>query len=566
MSIDAMVTPAEVTLRHAKALPLRVETTVVRGLAALEAALANGLLPAWEGLIACDDRATPYQTSGFCVPWYRLYDDTYEPYVIVVRQEHRVVGIAPMAIERATRRLVFASDTMADYADVVALPESRATVVRALIESYVAGSFSGPLGLGWSDPSSDTPALAAEACEQLGLRYTVRRNPCWRWFPEPGENLSKKFSRVRTHLNFFKRQGNVEFDVITGLAEWDAFADTFYRQHSLRQLQASREVSFEDPRKRRLYDALMRAGTVPLHVTAFRVNGRMVAGHVGLNWKDVLMLGAPSISLEDEQRSPALILMSWIIQNAAQLGLAGFDLTIGDSEFKRSLGNRRVELSMVEIYSRRTDYLVDVARARVRDAAKGAIDGVLGQGAWEDRVKTTAEAWRFKRARVGALGVRGALVEAMRYVVGRSPTVLAYSADAAAVGGAAPDRAGLELHENQIDDLLLCDRSTPGVTSALETCARSYARSRASGHTLHTLVRDGRLAAWCYTHPGDDGAAVVVEGLLAPGEPDDAAALVRGIARRSARGASRLLVRIAEDARAVRGALGAMGFRIIGEA
>ena len=63
----------------------------------------------------------------------------------------------------------------------------------------------------------------------------------------------------------------------------------------------------------------------------------------------MLMLGPPSIRLEDEQRSPAVILLSWIIQNAESLGLKGFDLTIGDSDFKKRLGNQCVQLTMVEL-------------------------------------------------------------------------------------------------------------------------------------------------------------------------------------------------------------------------
>ena len=184
------------------------------------------------------------------------------------------------------------------------------------IRQYVAGRFPGALQIGWIDPGSDTPALVAEVCRKLGFKYTQSHQPCWRWVPEPGENLHKKFSRVRTHLNHFKRQGEVRFDLITDPAAWAHFRGEFIQQHSLRQLQAAREVSFDDPRKQALYDTVFAEGEVRLHVTACRVNGRMISGHVGMLWRDVLLLGAPSISIEDEHRSPAVILMAWIIQNA----------------------------------------------------------------------------------------------------------------------------------------------------------------------------------------------------------------------------------------------------------
>ena len=170
---------------------------------------------------------------------------------------------------------------------------------------------------------------------------------CWRWFPIEGENLNKKFSRVKTHLNHFKRQGEVTFDVITRPEDWQRFRDEFFQQHSLRQLQAGRDVSFDDERKQNFYDRLLADPLVKAHVTAFRVNGRLLAGHVGLVWRDVLLLGAPSISIEDEGRSPALILISVDYSEFAGIGIEGFRPDIGDSEFKRRIGNQRFELQTI---------------------------------------------------------------------------------------------------------------------------------------------------------------------------------------------------------------------------
>jgi hypothetical protein len=405
--------------------------------------------------------------------------------------------------------------------------------------------------------------LAAAACRRLGLSYRVRKLPCWRWVPEPGENAAKKFSRVKTHLNYFKRQGSVEFAVLKDPSEWQAFADPFYRQHSLRQLQTSRDVSFDDARKRRFYEALFLSGFAPMHVTACRVNGRMIAGHVGLAWRGVLMLGAPSISLEDEQRSPALILISWIIQNAAQLGLTGFDLTVGDFEFKRRLGNRLVELPLVEIYRRRTDYVRDRALDGARRSAKRTFDALLGPGAWESRIKSAAAALRHHKARLGEVGLRRALAEAAAYTPGAPPACVTYQASRTAVAGQ-PLADGSELHDNTIDDLLLVEDPRPSIRSALNGCARAYARRRAAGDTLHTLVRDGRLAAWCYSRRGGDrDRDLIVDQVTAPGGGADAAVLVRALARAAA-DAPRLRVIVAEDARSVRSALGGLGLRIMG--
>src|SRR3954469_11475885 len=112
---------------------------------ALEAALHHGLLDDWRRAVSADPLASLYQSPGWCMPWYRAYRDAYEPHVIVVRSHGSVVGVVPMAVDRQTGDLVFASDTMADYRDIVARPGYREAVVEHLVRAYLAGGFRNPL-------------------------------------------------------------------------------------------------------------------------------------------------------------------------------------------------------------------------------------------------------------------------------------------------------------------------------------------------------------------------------------------------------------------------------------
>ena len=563
--MEAIAVHTDVAVPVAESAAQPVSSYSLSTLAALESALAEGLQDAWRRVVDADPLASLFQTAGWCMPWYRAYADAFDPYVLVVNAGDRVAGVVPMAVDRKTRELVFASHSMADYRDIVALPGYREQVVGELIRHYVEGHFSGALSVGWIDPASDTPSLIAKICAQRGLNHTVRQQPCWRWFPVAGENLQKKFSRIRTHLNYFKRQGEVTFDVITGAAEWSAFRDEFYRQHSLRQLQAAREVSFDDPRKQRLYDMLFASPDVPTHVTACRVNGRMIAGHVGLVWRNVLSLGAPSISLEDEQRSPAVILMAWIIQNAAQLGLSGFDLTIGESEFKRRLGNQCVQLTMVDVYRRSSSYYRNRAKARLVSSTRRIVERVAGKDAWEDRIKPAVTAVSHKCGRLRELGLVGSIGKAIAITRGQPARELSLSIARGAFHSAAkaPSAASAEIHRNQVEDLLLWDGDSASTKAALGACARAYGRNRAQNHTLHTLVAGGALAAWCYSRI-ENGRAVIYE---VGGTPESGAeacvALIRQVIGDAfAADADHADVVLLEAQRTIRRVLGRDGFRV----
>ena len=60
-------------------------------------------------MVDADPLASLYQTSGWCLPWYRCYHEAFDPYVIVVSAGERVVGLVPMAVDRQTNELVFAA-------------------------------------------------------------------------------------------------------------------------------------------------------------------------------------------------------------------------------------------------------------------------------------------------------------------------------------------------------------------------------------------------------------------------------------------------------------------------
>jgi len=544
-------------------------------LPSLETALCKGLLQDWRGIVAQDPIASLFQTPGWCMPWYRCYKSTYDPYVIVVTASSGLVGIVPMAVHRETGEFAFASNTMADYRDIVALPGYRAAVVSELIQCYLSERFSNPLEVGWMDPASDTPALIADICRSRGLHYIVRHQPCWRWFPPPPPKPS-----AQKFLNWYKRQGTVTFEVIDSAPAWLQFREEYYRQHSLRQIQAGRQTSFEDSRKAALYEEMFHSTEVRAHVSGFYVNGKMLAGHFGHVWRDVLLLGPPSIRLEDEQRSPAVILFAWIIQNAAELGLAGFDLTIGDSDFKKRLGNQCVELTAVDIYAHKRSYYLRAARTGLLSKLKKAI----GEDTWKTNIKPVGAWLHYKRQRIaemGAAAIVGAALRTSASVFYERQTEVVYSATRETLRRVAPKLKGDEVHDNRIEDLLLWQGTSPSVSSALTACARSYARIRNLKHTLHTVVVSDALAGWCYSYTPEPqeqegsvalsdavryqpGSAVAYGVYALPGFREVAVyeALVGSVAQSRMEGGATQAYVISPGAdRVLRSAIEALGFR-----
>lgn len=581
--MEALAVPATVPATTTTAHALPVESRAITTLQALETALVHGLQEQWRRVVDNDPLASLFQTAGWCMPWYRSYAESFDPYVVLVSSGTRLVGLVPMAVDRATRELVFASHTMADYRDIVALPGYREQVSAELVNHYLAGGFAGTLQIGWIDPASDTPAIVARLCAARGLLHTVRHQPCWRWFPPaPAKPSAQKF------LNWYKRNGAIAFEVIDSEPAWQRFREDYYRQHTLRQIQTGREKAFDDARKAALYEELFHSRDVQHHVTGFFHNGQMLAGHFGYVWRDVLLLGPPSIRLEEEQRSPAVILLSWIIQNAESLGLKGFDLTIGESDFKKRLGNQCVELSMVEIHAGKRGYYAQAARDAIVNGAKRVVERVAGPESWKSKVKPAAEWLAYKRERLAEMGVAEALRTGAGEVLSRvydRREGLVYAMRPAELRSMEPKLAAgetFDVHDNCVDDLLLWNGSSPNTASLITHCARIYARARHAGRSFHTVVVNGRLAGWGYSYlptepaqltetPGasldfEPGAVSLYDFQVLPefrGRRLYQALLTDILRKRFAAGASPAYITVLESNTASRIAIERVGFRAV---
>lgn len=469
----------------------------IRGVEAVEAALQNGILREWSRVAEHDPSATFLQGPLWTLLWYRAYRASYDAAVLAVESEGALVGVASLAVAKSGRELVFAGAQMADYRDVATLPAWREAAVRALVRFYRDGKFSNVLRVGPVTATSETPRIAERIAREEGVGLIARTHSGWQWWPEEsaraGDPLKKR--SVRYKMNVLKRRGPVVMEKIAAREEWLNAREEFFEQHSLRQLAAGRPVSFDNPEKRAFFDALF--DSTLGHVTVLRVNGAAAAYHYGCASEGVLYLGAPSFDIRDQQYSPGLLLVAMIMDQSAQMGLRGFDLTMGGGDLKERLSTTRLDLPTVELYASRVKYW----KQKAVDAGVGAIRRGLQwigrEDLWNRRIRPALV--EFAEHLSSALHMPRR--EAIEYVrdltrqrMGRD-AVLIFEARSAA--GAAD--GALEIRTDQIYDVL---KYAPGDRLAeirLSAAARTIAEGARTGAVFHSVLRCDRAAAWGFS-------------------------------------------------------------------
>jgi CelD/BcsL family acetyltransferase involved in cellulose biosynthesis len=575
-------------MRTADRLTTAADIAQYSSLEELEDARCCGVLVGWEALLGSDPTATLLQGPAWCMEWYRCYADQFAPLVLAATCEGELVGLAPLAREHGSGRLVFAGDNMADYRDVVAAPGHRVHLIAALLALYRAENPRGPFRIGPTHPESPTTAIIQELAEGTsGIRMLLRAHPCWR-LELNGDGKSEEVLRkksVRQTLKYYQRIGSVSFDTIRTGAEWAAIKDEFYDLHSLRQLQAGRPVSFHDPRKRELFDRMICDNPTAVHICVLRVDGRIVAGHYGCRHDGILYWGLPVHDVRESKRSPGLVLIALLMQAAEGDGLRGIDFTLGTEDYKSRVGNRCVTLPTAEVYAAPLHFHMRRIRDAVIDGAKRLTRWLGDDTTWERVREQVARTYaRVGRAReLGAAGaVSAASSQALRRVwrVDRwlihtlTPAELLEPALRLARGEV------LSISNDEPRVLLRCREEDKETRRAILNAVQTLTSPQREGRTLHAVLVNGSLAAWGWSERPRSSLCLSETGIHLPSEANSVSLhgfytvpsqrgkrlypmlLAAILSDRFSEGAQRAYVMCSASDQASRSGIAAAGFRL----
>ena len=483
-----------------------IAVVVLKGWSEVEDALRQGAVEkCWENLLSQDSVATFYQTPLWCLTWYRCYQDAYEPLLLLGGAKDRLLGLAPLARERSTGRILFAGDGMADYRDFVCHDTHREQITEKFLGHIMALSGGSCFVLGHTQPDSETTKIAARWALQNGCRTIGRTHPCWRFRCDSVsdvENLYKK-KTIRQAFSFYKRQGSLDFRRLRTVEEWASIKEAYYAQHCLRQAAADREESFEDSRKQDLYSQLFESLSPDVHLSGLWLGERPIAFSFSFTHRGVLYYGAPSFDILETKHSPGMLHLIEMIKHCHQERYREVDLTLGSSSFKGRIGTRCVELPTLYVYPRRAQFW----KASIRKAAADSMKGILGKSVSATKLHTYARHC-ISRLSFGMSRCRqlppSVLVKRIWTLV--STTLYShyrgevFEATPESFCKTIPSRSSTECWEfrtDRVEDFLtVSGEDRKGLSSLISDAVHQINK----GRHLHTILVNGRLAhyGWSY--------------------------------------------------------------------
>ena len=83
------------------------------------------VLPEWEELYGADPEATPFMSAQWAQAWWRTWGRSGRPWIVVVRENRRLVGLAPFILRKRGPLLVLGPRSRASLRGIDLLERLR---------------------------------------------------------------------------------------------------------------------------------------------------------------------------------------------------------------------------------------------------------------------------------------------------------------------------------------------------------------------------------------------------------------------------------------------------------
>ena len=306
--------------------------------------------------------------------WYQIYQKLYEPLLVVGRDDAgELCGIIPIAICRATRKLVSVGTHQAEYQGWICLPSAAQTfptqafkAVRLQFPTVQIPFRYLPAGtpLEWA-----TEGESGRRCLQKSFRRPLMQLGDGQ---EVRQSLQKSGNKSR--LRQLKKLGAVEFKHVTDPAEFESVLDQAALCHDCRQLAIHGTAPFlEDDLKRDFHLAMMNAPGL-LHVTVLKVGDEIASFHLNVTRGAELQLYLIAHNPRFSKYSPGKLHVLFLARMLQEQGFERIDLTPGGDEYKERFANDADEVQRLTVYPSATRRVKGTIASRFEDAARQMLE------------------------------------------------------------------------------------------------------------------------------------------------------------------------------------------------
>lgn len=294
----------------------------------------------WFALWKRSSTSTPFQSPDWLIPWWKHFG-VGQLYVVVLTDETRLVGLAPLFVRENSLRLIGTGIT--DYLDIL-IDDRVSSDGAALIFGHLCKRRRGWNECDLENLRETSPLLAIHAGNGF-VEHVGQQNFCpVLSLPDSPQHFLDNLPRhLLQNLNYYQRKlstlGRVEFE----RADENNFAelfDAFLKLHDARWRMENMPGMLWDQNVRSFHrDAatgLLSNGA--LRLFAMRINSRIIASLYGFHHAGRTYYYLGGFDPEFKHYSPGTVLVAHVISEAIREGATEFDFLRGREDYKYRWG------------------------------------------------------------------------------------------------------------------------------------------------------------------------------------------------------------------------------------
>lgn len=346
----------------------------------------------WESLLTRCHDSSIFQTYQWHKSWWQAFGGNDTLLLMLCYSGSHLVGIAPMMVTRAHRRLRLArreirfigsANNSSDYCDFLIdaeFPGALEVLLRELCEYRLASC----MHLTNMRAHSANQAIMQAFFQRRGSRYVTELDqpaPCRILGNAAEDRKTANKSSLKRHLNYFSKAGDLRFHRCRSESEIFKFLEDFFEQHRSRRKLAGTESQFTDPAECYFYHNLVKSlfpqGWLRFDVVLF--NGAPLAFHFGFEYRNRFIWYKPTFNTEFASKSPGEVLLKYLLDECIKRQLEEFDFTVGCEPFKMRFANTIRYNNRTIVFRSRYAYWSYKARASVQNIRRGkALKALVG--------------------------------------------------------------------------------------------------------------------------------------------------------------------------------------------
>jgi CelD/BcsL family acetyltransferase involved in cellulose biosynthesis len=456
----------------------------------------------WQALAEATVGVAVYQSPGFVLPWYEVYEAEYEPLLCLgTAADGALAGVLPLALRRRPPGgLCFAGAEHCEYAGWLAAPAAQLEFpARCVGRLSELGHFTDMWDWKWLAPGTslawlERPELATRgitartsqgATPILALQSPERP----RFFDPRGKNFKRK-------MNLLKRAGEVGIVRLDAQSLTEKVFDRFKSFYDIRQLARYGVAPFsEDPLKGPFHRRLLEAPGLAL-CYALMVGADPVAFHWSLVDRRRAMYCMSPFDVRWLAASPGKLMVDLVAEALRERGLESLDHTPGGDEYKEEAASTHEPIHRLLLFpSRRRAWAYGIelsSREVVKRAARAAGVSPARLQSLRDRA--------VRAARAPASTARVA-VRSLRSWAWSSTAMIVYRLTREGWEQTEPSSKPDPLFRKDMLEDFLCYAGSFRWISRQHLMRSAIERIRRGSH-CYTVVEDGVLIHYAWLHPG----------------------------------------------------------------